>query len=69
MSATAPSDPFSLAGQVALVTGGGTGLGEAIAAGLHRAGARPSWPSRPNGSVRVPRTLCMISRRSRRLTA
>jgi gluconate 5-dehydrogenase len=40
MSATAPSDPFSLAGQVALVTGGGTGLGEAIAAGLHRAGAR-----------------------------
>jgi gluconate 5-dehydrogenase len=40
MSANSSSDPFSLSGQVALITGGGTGLGEAIAAGLHRAGAR-----------------------------
>lgn len=37
---TAGSDIFSLTGKVALVTGGGTGLGEAIAAGLHQAGAR-----------------------------
>ena len=32
--------PFDLSGRVALVTGGGTGFGFAIAAGLGRAGAR-----------------------------
>ncbi|WP_045234855.1 2-dehydro-3-deoxy-D-gluconate 5-dehydrogenase KduD [Deinococcus pimensis] len=34
-----PSDPFSLRGRVALVTGGATGIGAAIAAALARAGA------------------------------
>ena len=33
------SDPFSLAGRTALVTGANTGLGQAIALGLARAGA------------------------------
>ena len=37
MSAAAPS--FSLAGRVALVTGGNTGLGSGMAVGLASAGA------------------------------
>jgi gluconate 5-dehydrogenase len=35
-----PAHPFDLAGALALVTGGGSGLGFAIAEGLGRAGAR-----------------------------
>ena len=35
-----PAHPFDLAGTLALVTGGGSGLGFAIAEGLGRAGAR-----------------------------
>lgn len=34
-----PSNPFSLNGEVAVVTGGGTGLGRGIASCLHQAGA------------------------------
>lgn len=36
---TDPAQPFSLHGQVALVTGGATGIGQAVAVGLAQAGA------------------------------
>ena len=35
-----PSSPFSLAGRVALVTGGNSGIGQAVAVAMHEAGAR-----------------------------
>jgi len=35
-----PSEAFSLRGETALITGGGTGIGLAIAAAMHAAGAR-----------------------------
>lgn len=38
--------PFSLKGQLAIVTGGGRGLGKAIAGGLSNAGARVALVSR-----------------------
>src|SRR6187549_280373 len=39
MTATNPSNPFSLHGKVALVTGASTGLGQGIAIALAQAGA------------------------------
>jgi len=39
MRTDTPDNPFSLAGQVALVTGGATGIGQAVAVALARAGA------------------------------
>jgi gluconate 5-dehydrogenase len=40
MNPLTAAQAFALDGQVALVTGGGSGLGEAMAVGLHAAGAR-----------------------------
>ena len=40
MTETSPSNPFSLIGETALITGGGTGLGLAMARAMHASGAR-----------------------------
>jgi gluconate 5-dehydrogenase len=51
MKDTAFPDPYSLRNEVALITGGGTGIGLAIARAMHSAGARVVLAGRREGEL------------------
>jgi len=55
-----PAAPFSLAGKVALVTGGSQGIGAAVALAMARAGATVAFTMRPEDGDAPVRTLAAI---------
>jgi NAD(P)-dependent dehydrogenase (short-subunit alcohol dehydrogenase family) len=60
-----PSNPFDLSGQVAVVTGGGTGIGLSMATALARAGSDVClWGRRPEPVEAAATDLAALGRRT-----
>ena len=61
-ASAAPPPLFSLASRVALVTGGGTGIGAALAEGLAQAGARVVIAGRREGPLEATAAAILDTR-------